>query len=658
MIERTPFLIPLIGLVAGILLLNLDAPIWTAAIFTVAAGIVFMIIRQSSKNPVKAYYLGRYHYLWSLLLFCSVGIITAYIHRPVSPDLDSIKNIKAFKGSIKSISYRNSGDRLIVNLEGYFTTDSLYHAIPDHEVLLYSDGTSLQPGDIIIIPPFLQHITNPENYYLPDYKENMHKRGIFYTLTAKDYQIKKTGQRISIEVIALKCRDNIIKAIEKTGFNNDLRNFLITILTGDRDYLDTDLRFHLSDAGISHILALSGMHVAIIASFFLFLLYPVNFTGRYKLRTLAVIILIWLYTIIIGFSPSTVRAAIMFSVAGCAMLLERKNSSFNALCFAAFAILLLTPNALSDIGFQLSFVCVASLICFAQYFNKIDKRHHPRLHKLNGIIVATLTATCTSWVLTAYYFSTVPTLFLPANLIALPLLPPFLALSILNIIASTLGVHLTLLTTFLNASYNGFTGLIESMSRIDGGSAIHVSPSIFTVILWLAGMALLGWYINTNSKKGKPVLYTSFGMIAASLCIMIIMPAQNDVEGFIVQNRFDTISIMEYKSGNSKLHLPAAKSLSYLVVHNRSIVTADCNADSIILNKESLKALPEKCDYIIISKGFSGNISTLIDILKPEMVIIHPSIFRKREEAIIEECMSNLVKSYSIRQAGAYREFR
>lgn len=657
MIKRNPFLIPLIGLVAGIILLNLDAPIWTAAILTVAAGIVFMIIRQSSKNPVKAYYLGRYHYLWSVLLFCSVGLFTAYIHRPVPPDLDSIKNIKAFKGSIKSISYRNSGDRLIVNLEGYFTTDSLYHAIPDNNVLLYSDGTSLQPGDIIIIPSDLRHVTNPENYYMPDYKDNMHKRGIFYTLTAKDYQIKKTGHRNGIHIIALKCRDNIIKAIEKTGFNNDLRNFLITILTGDRDYLDTDLRSRFSDAGISHILALSGMHIAIIASFFLFLLYPVNFTGRYKLRTLGVIILIWMYTLISGFLPSTVRAAIMFSFAGCAMLLERKNSSFNALCFAAFAILLLDPNALTDIGFQLSFVCVASLICFAQYFNRVDKRHHPRLHKLNGIIIATLTATCTSWVLTAYYFGTVPTLFLPANLIALPLLPLFLALAILSIIASAIGVHLTLLNTFLNAAFHGFTDLIESLSDFDGGSAIHFSPSIFTVILWLGGVALLGWYIHTNSKKGKPILYAGSGMIAASLCIMILMPAQSDVEGFIVQNRFDTISILEYKSGNSKLHQPPVKSLSHLIVNNRSIITADCNADSIVKNKSCLTALPKKCDYIIISKGFSGNISTLIDILDPEMVIIHPSIFRKREEAIVEECMRNSIKTYRIRQTGAYREF-
>lgn len=176
------------------------------------------------------------------------------------------------------------------------------------------------------------------------------------------------------------------------------------------------------------MLALSGMHVSIIAGIILWLLFPFNLFGIYKWRYIATLPILWGYTLVTGLSPSTVRAAIMLTVVMTCILTERKNSAWNALLLAVFIIILFNPDSLYDIGLQLSFICVASLIFFAGPLNPIDQHKHNILYDIVSAILVTLSATAASWVLSSYYFGIFPILFIPANLIVLPLLPIYVVL--------------------------------------------------------------------------------------------------------------------------------------------------------------------------------------------------------------------------------------
>lgn len=651
MAEKNPFLIPLIGLIAGIMLTECGAPVWSAAVTAAAALIVYAIISRASRNPVKAYLLNNYHYFWIGLLFVTLGIITCHVKSPTLPTHRELSEMHALKGEVKRITYLTSGDKLLVELEGYFANDSSYHPLSGINALLYADGTLLQCGDRIIMPARLQPVKDPDNIYLPGYADRLRRQGIFYTINLQEHHIKRTGHSHTLSSIARQCRDRLAAQIELTPLSKELRAFLITILLGDKDYLDPETRNDFADAGISHMLALSGMHIAIMASFFLWILFPLNFTGRYKLRIFIVIVMIWIYAVITGMAPSTVRAAIMFSMAGAGRLFERKGSSFNALCCAALLILLVTPSAISDIGFQLSFICVASLIAFASYFNTVDQRRHPRLHKVNGIIIATLTATCTTWILAAYYFSTVPTLFLPANIVVLPLLPIFLALAIVSIICSSLGIGVPWLDGMLDKVYHSFTGFIGSLSEVGGSSALHVSPSVLSVLLWLLGVLLAGVYIHSKKAWRRSLPAVSVLSAASAIALLVFLPGKRAVEGFIVQDSFHTVSIMKYEGMMQSQHLPPSKSISMIESKGWTVIAADCN-----ISEDSMPSFPRQCDCLIISRGFSGDIGRLLEAARPRLVAIHPSIFPRREAVLTEQCRKAGIKVHSLRRQGPLRQ--
>lgn len=147
--------------------------------------------------------------------------------------------------------------------------------------------------------------------------------------------------------------------------------------TGDRSRMTPELREAYSRSGVSHILAVSGLHIGII-----FVLANALFRVLTVLRHgqiaawLAVLVPVWLYAAASGFSPSVVRAAVMFSMLQLSLSLSSSYSSVNMLAAAAFAMVAFNPATLFDISFQLSFIVVAAIVIFGvPLFGIVDRRN-------------------------------------------------------------------------------------------------------------------------------------------------------------------------------------------------------------------------------------------------------------------------------------------
>ena len=190
---------------------------------------------------------------------------------------------------------------------------------------------------------------------------------------------------------------------------------------GDKSELSRDIKEAYSIAGGSHILALSGLHLGIIYAF-LTLLFP---RRRWRMVTQGFVLSsIWGYVILVGMSPSVVRAAVMISIYVVASLLGRTRMSVNALSLAAIVMLISNPLNLWDVGFQLSFAAVLAIfILFRPIYNMLPDRLPSSLCVVKilwSMVAVSVAAQVGTAPLVAFYFGRFSCYFLLTNFLVIP----------------------------------------------------------------------------------------------------------------------------------------------------------------------------------------------------------------------------------------------
>tara|TARA_Y100000593_G_C4279740_1_gene322106 strand:- start:409 stop:1596 length:1188 start_codon:yes stop_codon:yes gene_type:complete len=196
-----------------------------------------------------------------------------------------------------------------------------------------------------------------------------------------------------------------------------------------------------------HVLAVSGLHVGILVSVFLFLVKPFKLKGwKLKVYLIAVVIIIWLYAMITGFSPSVVRASVMFTLITLGQMRDRKPSIFNVLAFSAILMIAIDPEVIFEVGFQLSYVAVAGIVLLQPMITRWWLPSSPWIEYLWQLAAVSIAAQLATFPLTVFYFHNFPLWFLPANLLIIPLTflimqigIPFLILGWIPLLSDFLG---------------------------------------------------------------------------------------------------------------------------------------------------------------------------------------------------------------------------
>lgn len=638
-----PMLMPLAGLICGTVMIMLGVPIWSLIILAALATGVYLIVTKLSKDPVKAFKYNGLHFVWLFLVFCIAGSLDAYLLR--QKPIDGIEKYIAAKGKISRIEQTTAGDKAILELRELYDSDGKVTKVENIFAIVRSDILEYGIDDIIVLPVKLRKIEDSPNYFSSGYAKSMQRKGIYYETRVEGEAAERIGHETSMRGITDGMREKLESAIENTLLTKQTQNFLITVLLGDRSYLNREMRENFADAGLSHILALSGMHVAIICGIILWLLFPLNFLGRYKLRMCLALAILIFYAFITGWSASTVRATIMMGAVTTGILLERKNSSWNSLLLAVFVILLFDPYALTDIGLQLSFLCVTSLIFFVSPLNPFEQHEHPRLHKFATLLITTMVATLATWCVTAYYFGKTPLVFLPVNMLILPLLPAYLTIAIIYLVFVSTGIEPEPARFLLDKGYTGMTQLVEYLTS-GGNTAVNFTPSLLSVVLWLVLLTFVILIIHGKHRK----IYLSAGCALALLFVVSTVfsgDAENN-DGYIVQTGWRNISILTRRGGCERSHTTEPRSLSCLEECGRKILVAD-------ISLEKCGELNGEFDEVIIGGGNRDDMRLLIEKTRAKVVILHSSVTRERESELIKAADSLGVKYHSIRNSGPYR---
>jgi competence protein ComEC len=209
---------------------------------------------------------------------------------------------------------------------------------------------------------------------------------------------------------------NKLSQVLKNELNGSNLAIAQALILGDKSLLDQETRNSFGATGAMHVLAVSGLHIGIITQL---LLYLFQFSSKLITRRNAVIItviLLWIYALLTGFSPSVVRAVFMFSVLILAQETGGNYAPINVLFFTAFILLLFNPYVIYDIGFQLSYLAMLGIYTLykpiaAWYITKNKILNYLWQGSAIGFAAQAMTVP-----LTLYYFHQFPNYFALTNL--------------------------------------------------------------------------------------------------------------------------------------------------------------------------------------------------------------------------------------------------
>ena len=212
--------------------------------------------------------------------------------------------------------------------------------------------SALTPGDELRIPVKLLSARERNGQSVDTYAA----RGIFLRATATG-EPERTGRWSFSFLYAPKALCRAVGSLCKTVFPADVQPFLTALLTGDKTdlYADGAHYYALADAGLAHVVAVSGMHIAFLMGV-LFLL-----VGRSPRSAALCLPVLLLFAAMTGFTPSVTRAAVMQMFLLSAPLFHRENDGITSLCTALALLLLWNPSACASVGLQLSFSSVAGI---------------------------------------------------------------------------------------------------------------------------------------------------------------------------------------------------------------------------------------------------------------------------------------------------------
>ncbi len=241
--------------------------------------------------------------------------------------------------------------------------------------------------------------------------------------------VKKFEPKISqpielLKSVAFKIRSFTVQTVDKLLPEQEA-SFIKGLLLGHKGEISKDIRQYFINTGTYHILAVSGLHVGIIATIF-FTLTSFLRVGL-TLRVVLTIIGLVIYAFVVGLPPSVVRASLMASLVLIGMAIERRVDVYNMLGFSAIVILLFDSKQIFHPGFQLSFSAVASIVYFYPRFYKFTSKilHNfdkSILGKILPLALVSISAQVLTLPFTTLYFNKISLIFIIANVLIVPLI--------------------------------------------------------------------------------------------------------------------------------------------------------------------------------------------------------------------------------------------
>jgi competence protein ComEC len=487
----------------------------------------------------------RYLPFFVILSLFSVGALemNRYLH-PYSGK-DHIRNfLDIEKSTVEGIICENpqiSPEKTEIIVSAFrILTAGRYLAVSGRILLNIRDAAPLRYGDVI---RFRCKLRLPHNFKNPgafDYERYLRLRGIEvrgFIKDQTDYIVLRREAGNPLRIALERYREHIREVILQKSPGTEGK-IILAMLLGDQKEIPKEIMEQFNKTGTTHIIAISGFNIGIVAIFCLYSIRLFMKSSEYLLLRWNIIVLsnifailfVILYSFIAGAGISVVRAAIMVAVFMAAIWVARERDHYNTLALAAFLILIASPYSLFDISFQLSFVAVFFLLFltprliallppaasvssalmtskeqFTLYFKKA-------MRVITIFFLVSLSAMLGTMPLIILYFNRLSLVGLAANLVVVPILgvvaiPVFLIIILVIPLSATVAGIVISISEFLVRVSLAFVGIFADFSW----SSVFIStPTLsevgaFYLFLISIGFCLDGWISRAENLPLKKV---------------------------------------------------------------------------------------------------------------------------------------------------------
>lgn len=685
-ISRTPFVRLLIPLILGIISDRyLYNHTFTIALLLLCLSLPSFIIWRFLHHAIQF----RYNYIYGIItnvLLYAISLLWCYCsHHP---------HLKNWYGSLKDTTQvaivsvndipeiKEKSIKVTASFEMLATTHINYKT--KGNIILYlqksEKASKIQCGDMLAIPQNWTPIKSNNNPGAFDYKQYCFYKNIFHTAYLKDADYVKCGTKNGIVSFLKKINENCRHLLQKYIEDKDAYSIAEAILLGYKgDIADNTLQAY-ANTGIVHIIAISGLHVGIIfmSMVFLFSLLPF-FKKNKKITMVVVILLLWLFALFVGFHASVVRATFMMSMLGVGQVLNRKTSVYNSLFAAAFIMLCYNPFWIWDVGFQLSFVAVFSIVTFYKPIYHLLYFSNVFCNKLWQLISVTTAAQILTLPLVLFYFHRIPLHFIVSNMIAIPFVTICIWMGLLLLIFSFITPLAHLLGIVMKFMILKVNYLISLLSKASFFTIENISISaVQCMLLYILIIAITLWLYY---KKFEALLcafislvilllwqvYVQYNTLHTRQCIIYDMSKYNIMEFTYGEcYYYDKDSMYAPSAKDIKHTLNAAHTALHLKYENDSIVkkhnlTQDITiyafAQKYIMRLKSTQfslQSPIQVNMLILDKNCNPDSTWLNKNIIAEKIVFTSGIYDSKREELKKKLHSLKHKLYFMDTEGTF----
>jgi competence protein ComEC len=538
-----PFLRFTIAFVSGIFFYIFLDPSSNFLIITLGSFVIYLLLFLIQKWKRESFYFLRPIIgLSAILTLWLCGILTCQLsdERNHPNHLLQIKNkINAYTVLITSIpEEREKTYKVEAELRNYSNGQKNFPV--KGKLILYiskSNYSSITFGDVLIIDGYPETIKPPLNPYEFNYQNYLKFHHIYHTHFVNRGTYKKIGsdEGNSLVQFAYQLRSKANDVICKFIPGKEEQGIASALLLGLKGTIDDHLKTVYSQTGTTHVLAVSGMHVLIL---FQFLLLLIGFASSAKIQKIVLpivtLLLLALYVMITGFSPSVLRAAIMFGMIIIGKAIGRNLNIYNSMFFSAFCLLTYDPYMIMDTGFQLSYLALLGIVYFSNKIDAIIDVSNSALNSIWKMTSVSIAAQITTLPLTVYYFNQIPLSFLISNLGAIFLSNILLYSGFVLLTFSFVSPIAFLIGYFMKYLIIGMNFFLILIHKIPYATLSGIHLTAFETLLIYIIIVLITLFFYTKRFFYFFLLFVSLGFLITLFTIQTIK--QNDQKKLVVFN--------------------------------------------------------------------------------------------------------------------------
>lgn len=422
-----------------------------------------------------------------------------------------------FSGEVESVTHKGKWKRVLIDVTHVSLKGQQQNATG--KLLVYVPAVEEEPvfegkmitfqGNPIPVPPS----SDPYGF---DWRRYLFVRGVSYQVFLKEVPVIQDSRSVWRSTMA-KARLQVQGSLDQLIAEPQARQLLSAIMLGARDEMGVEVSQAYQASGAVHILAVSGLHVGLVAGMALFLVSFLWPSRRHSwIVVLPVILLVWAYVFLTGAADSALRAGVLFSFLLLGRAMKRYGEGLNLLAGAVLLLLLLDPFMIFHVGFQLSVLAVAGILVLQPLIFQSWLPPGRVSRFFWNLTAVTLAAQAATLVVSLYYFHQLPVYFMLSGLFVVPLSGMLLGsgwiVVLLQLIAGQWALWFGWIPEILARLMNA---LVFGIASLPGSISSGWSPAVWWTILV---PVILATGLYAIRYRGKGVL---IGALALSLGLVL-----------------------------------------------------------------------------------------------------------------------------------------